>query len=294
MLLRWLVSNWLQGTAGQKARATVQDVLHSQLRGAKHTDAAPDDGEPPPPPPPCDIAFIFALDLEAGGLVDLLQDHVRSRYATCVEHSGVMGGRGIVIVETGVGREAAARAAEDIIEFHKPAWVVSAGFAGALRDELKRGHMLMADVVADESGQSLSVGLKLDSQTVAATPGLHVGRLLTVDRLIRDEQEKRRLAQQHDAVACDMETAAVAETCRRLKTRFLAVRIISDTVDDVLPKEIENLLDQSTLAGKLGAVTGAILNRPSSVKDMWRLREEAIKASDRLAKFLTGVMGQLT
>ena len=86
----------------------------------------------------------------------------------------------------------------------------------------------------------------------------------------------------------------LAEICRKLKSKFLAVRIISDTVDDVLPKEIENLLDQSSLAGKLGAVAGAILNRPSSVKDMWRLREAAIKASDRLAKFLTGVMSQLS
>ena len=39
---------------------------------------------------------------------------------------------------------------------------------------------------------------------------------------------------------------------------------------------------------------GAIFNRPSSVKDMWNLREEAIKASDRLAKFLEGTVEQLT
>ena len=82
MLLRWLVSNWLQGAAGQKARATVQDVLQSHLRGGKSVGGSPDNGEPPPPPPPCDIAFILALDIEAGGLVDLLQNHVRSRCAT--------------------------------------------------------------------------------------------------------------------------------------------------------------------------------------------------------------------
>ena len=299
MLLRWLVTTWFQQSGREKMRDAVQSVLQDHLRPkpaagrpAAPGAAAPDDAEPVPPLP-CDVAFIFALNIEAGGLVDFLQDHVRTHCATFVEHGGLLGERRVILVETGVGRDAAARVTEDVIAVHKPAWVVSAGFAGALRSELKRGHVLMADVVADESGQSLAVGLKLDPQTVAATPGLHVGRLLTVDRLIRDAAERGRLAEQHDALACDMETAAVAETCRRLKTRFLSVRIISDTIDDVLPKEIENLLDQSSLAGKIGAVTGAILNRPSSVKDIWQLREQAIKASDRLANFLTGVVSQL-
>ncbi|NQT40578.1 MAG: hypothetical protein HQ581_24005, partial [Planctomycetes bacterium] len=37
----------------------------------------------------------------------------------------------------------------------------------------------------------------------------------------------------------------------------------------------------------------AIWRRPGSVKDMWRLRENAMVASDRLAEFLAGMIGQL-
>jgi hypothetical protein len=43
----------------------------------------------------------------------------------------------------------------------------------------------------------------------------------------------------------------------------------------------------------MGAVAGALLNRPSSVKDMWNLYEEAQRGSARLGKFLTGVAQQL-
>ena len=70
--------------------------------------------------------------------------------------------------------------------------------------------------------------------------------------------------------------------------RFLSVRIISDGLDDRLPPEVERMLDQHSLAGKLGAATRAIFQRPGSVKDMWKLQEIAHRASDRLANFLVG------
>ena len=90
-----------------------------------------------------------------------------------------------------------------------------------------------------------------------------------------------------------METLAVADVCRREKVRFLSVRVISDALDDELPQEIERLLDQKSLASKLGAAAGAVFNRPSSVKDMWNLKEQAIQASDRLARFLASTIAQL-
>jgi adenosylhomocysteine nucleosidase len=101
------------------------------------------------------------------------------------------------------------------------------------------------------------------------------------------------LAAEFGAIACDMETMAVAQVCRRRHVRFLAVRVISDGLDDRLPPEMERMLDQRSLAGKLGAATRAIFQRPGSVKDMWRLQETARRASDRLANFLAGVIPQL-
>jgi adenosylhomocysteine nucleosidase len=139
----------------------------------------------------------------------------------------------------------------------------------------------------------LSVGLHVDRGAVESSPSLHVGRLLTVDHLVRSSAEKRRLGEQWGALACDMETMAVAEVCHRAQTRFLSVRIITDGLDDELPKEIEKFLDQSSSAARWGAAAGALLHRPSRIKDLWNLKEEALKASDRLAKFLVGVVSQL-
>lgn len=282
MLLRWLANNYLREAAETHLRDAVAGTLQPAAR-QKPGELAP----------PCDVAFVFALGIEAGGLIDKLQDSSTARGPSFLEHSGVIGGKEIVIAESGMGADAAAKTTADVIEFHQPAWVVSAGFAGALTDDLKRGHFLMADQVVDLAGRRLDVGLKLAPETVAATKGLHVGRLLTVDRLIRTQAHKRQLNTAHAAVACDMETFAVAETCRKLGTRFLSVRVISDSVEDELSKEIERLMKQTTLTGKLGAAAKALISRPQSAAEMWKLQEDALKASDRLAKYLVSMLPQL-
>lgn len=285
MMLRWLVSNWIREAAQQKLHETVSDVARQQAGGLNADDAVT--------PPPCELAVIFALGIEAGGFVDLLAQTVTTRYQSHVEHTGLLGERYVLIAESGVGRQAARETTQSVIELHNPTWVISAGFAGALREDLRQGHILLADEVIDVNGTRLTIGLTVDKESAAQSRGLHIGRLLTVDQLIRTSREKVQLGQQHSALACDMETQAVAAACQQAKTRFMSVRVISDAVDDELPQEIERLLDQQTIAAKLGAAAGAIFKRPSSVKDMWKLKEDAIKASDRLARFLTTVIAQL-
>ena len=285
MMLRWLVSNWIRQNAHQQLRSAVTSAMQGALE--------PEAEDTSEPLPPVDVVVVFALSVESGGLVDLLQGRVTTRCHSHIEHRGQLHGRHVLVAESGVGQDAAGTVTADVIRLHQPNWVISAGFAGALRAELRRGHILMAEEVVDVTGRKLAIGLTVDRASIEAAPALHIGRLLTVDQLIRTRAQRERLGEEHAALACDMETLAVGQACQRAGTKFMSVRIISDSLDDELPKEIEALLPQGSLAGKLGAATGAIFNRPSSVKDMWKLKEDALKATDRLARFLTGVIDQL-
>jgi adenosylhomocysteine nucleosidase len=85
----------------------------------------------------------------------------------------------------------------------------------------------------------------------------------------------------------------VAKVCQQEKQRFLAIRAITDTVEDEVPRDVERLLNRPTMVRKLGAAAGSIVRRPSAAKDLWKLRESSITAADRLAKFLAGVIDQL-
>lgn len=305
MFLRWMVNSYLRQTAQRKLYQVVGEAMggrrvetgerrRAENRSTDAGEAGEGSESDAPPPPPCSAALVFGSDLEAGGFVDTLKNSQATRCASYVEFDGLRRDRRVVVVETGIGVEAARRGADDAIDYLQPQWVVSAGFAGALDDSLKRGHFLMANSVVNEAGEELSIGLRMDESAIRSTPGLHVGRLLTLDRLVREERQRRELASRHGAVACDMETMAVAQVCRERRVRFMSVRVISDPVDHKLNRETELLLDQNSLAGKLGVVAATLLQRPSAVKDLWNMREEAIALSDRLARFLGGVVDQLS
>lgn len=282
-----LFKNWLMGQARQQ--------LHQAAQQAATGAASPQADEPAPLPKPevCHVALVFAMGIEAGGLADLLAGTLRIEAAGFSAREGGLHGRRLLLVESGIGAAAAARATEAIIHGHHPRWVISTGFAGGLDDRLGQGDIVMADEIVEPSGRRLSINLKFDQQALAANPKLHVGRVLTTDRVIDTPQEKRALGREHQALAVDMESLAVAEVCSRERIRFLSIRIISDTVDRALPKDIERLVKHKSLAGRLGAAAGAAVRRPSSIKDMWQLKEDALVASDTLARFLAGIIGQL-
>jgi hypothetical protein len=72
-----------------------------------------------------------------------------------------------------------------------------------------------------------------------------------------------------------------------------AVRGVSDTADEELPADLDPLMQARTAAGTLGAVVGALWRRPSSVKDMLRLKERSILVSEALAQYLVKFVAAL-
>jgi adenosylhomocysteine nucleosidase len=308
MLLRWIVNNYLRDAAEGKVREVVGGMLKPAAGGARPPqaeraepavagdEADPGAAQPPVEIIPCDVVFIFGSGAEAGGLIDLLEGSERSKHAHGIEHAGKLAGREVVVVESGVGLKATKRAVTEAVKFYQPRWVIAAGFAAALNDDLKRGHLVIAEEAANAAGETVPLAHRFDPQSLAAS--VHVGRVLSVEEVVRQASERQQLAAQQlaaprPALACDMESFAVAQACQAQGTRLLIVRIITDALDDELPPEIANLLAQKTWAAKVGATAGALLNRFSAAKDMWQMREQALKASDRLAKFLKSVLAQL-
>ncbi len=293
MVLRWVLRSVLNRVAQEKLQEAVSQVAREKMAEAGLGAAPEPGGDKPADRPACEVGIVFALGIESGGTVDRLESGVSIHGSGFLAREGKLQGRHAVLIESGPGCPAAARATEALIAGHRPSWVVSAGFAGGLSPDLRRGDILLADGVVHTAGQRLSIDLKVDPASLAQSPGLRVGRLLTTDRIIRKPEEKRALGQAHEALAVDMETWAVAEICRREKVRFLAVRVINDAVDDELPRDVDRLLAQKTPARRLGAAAAVVFRRPSSLKDMYALRENALLASDRLATFLASMLQEL-
>ena len=74
---------------------------------------------------------------------------------------------------------------------------------------------------------------------------------------------------------------------------MLAGRVITDAVDEQRPRDMERLARQKTSAARWGAAIGTLLNRPSSIKDLWAMQEKALIGTDRLGRFLLAMIEQL-
>jgi adenosylhomocysteine nucleosidase len=236
-----------------------------------------------------DIGIVCALAIELSAFLDRCDRVRKYKGGDFVFRGGRYDEIRIAIVQTGLGFARARRATQALLDAHSPAWVISAGFSGALKPEIKVGHIVMADSIVDTHGHELRLDLNMPADP---EKGLHVGRLVNTDEIVRTVAEKKSLAEQHGGVAVDLESLAVAQMCRERETRFLAVRVISDDLSADLPPEVLSVIG-STGSIRLGAALGAVWKRPGSVKEMWQLRETAHSAAGRLATFLDGVVKQL-
>lgn len=236
-----------------------------------------------------EIGLVCSLPLEIGELLGRCQRVKAYSGAQFKFYGGFYDGIRIAIVQAGTGPARARRATHAMLDAHEPRWIISTGFAGALLEDVKIGHIVVANEIVGIQHDPLAIDLVMQSDVAR---GLHVGRTLTVDHMVRTIAEKQALAAQSHAIAVDMESLTVAAVCRERKTRFMAVRAISDDLSADLPSEVFGLVGE-TGAVRLGAVLGSLWKRPSSLKDMWHMREHALTAATHLADFLDGVILQL-
>lgn len=243
-----------------------------------------------PPPVPADVGIVAALSIEVSPLLARLSAVRKYTTARDTIIEGELDGRLVAAVITGPGRKNASRGAQLLIGGHRPNWLISAGFGGALDPALRRNDVVFVNDVADEEGLSLHIDVTLPDDPANTRASL--GKLVTVDRIIRTAAEKAALRDRTGAGVVDMETSAVAALSGDRNQKFLAIRIISDEASVDLPREIATILGRSG-GYRVGAALGAIWRRPSSLKDMWALREHAIAAAERLSKVLIEVVGKI-
>jgi adenosylhomocysteine nucleosidase len=233
-----------------------------------------------PAPVPADVGIVMALSIEAGYLSDSLEKVRKYSARSHAVIEGELAGKLVAIVLSGVGHKAARAGAEVLIAGHRPRWLLSAGFAGALDPALRRNDLVLPDEVVGPGGGSLAIDCPVDEITGFRRPG---GRLLTVDRVVVRAADKAELRRESSADLLDMETFAVAQAARERAIRFLGVRVISDDACSELPSEVARLLSQSG-SYRVGAAMRAIWDRPSALKDFWTLHARALEAADRLAR----------
>ena len=288
MVWKFLVRKWMHDIAADKVREAFGDAA-ARRRQAAGEEA---EGDEPETALNCDIGIVAGRGAVAGAIVDLLDDTVTIYGEGFTAVQGALEKTTVAVVQAGLAATAAARAAEALLAGHRPACVLAVGFAAALSDKLVKNEILLANHVVCTDGRQFKIDFAMDREAVQSQPALCMGKLLSVDDLPRDLDERKTLAAQHKALAADGESFAVLEVCSRAKVPAMVVRIIHEDFNEKLPADVKGTLAQGTTAGKLGAATAALFRRPSAAKDLWKIKENEIATADRLARFVKSMVKQ--
>ncbi len=110
------------------------------------------------------------------------------------------------------------------------------------------------------------------------------GRILTVPTLVGYPNEKRRLGEQYQALAVDMESAEAARICQEAEIPFTCLRAISDDSRASLSPRLLEVLQEGTVAP--GRLAWAVLCQPGLIGELMRLARDTRRAARRLAEAL--------
>ena len=177
---------------------------------------------------------------------------------------------------SGIGAANAARTAAAVAA-EAPEALISAGFCGALVDDLRVGDLVAADVVVDErTGDRFAA----DPRLLAAAPGRR-GAMVSAERIARTPADRARL----DGLAVDMESAALARAAGEAGIPFLALRAVTDERHHRLP-DFDKVMNA---AGRLTPGAGLVhfVLHPRELPALVRLGPAARRAGQALREGMT-------
>src|SRR5580700_3085020 len=165
---------------------------------------------------------------------------------------------------------------------------VSSGLAGALKSQYQIGQILAARSVrteaelTDPSSNPLASSAPLLSfaEECGATV---VEQFYSAVRVVGRAEEKRHLGEHSDAV--EMESFEILLESAAYGIPAIAIRAISDTVDDNLPLDMNRIFtDEGQVS--IPRVLGQVALHPASVPDLLRLGQNSKAAAESLAPYL--------
>ncbi len=228
------------------------------------------------------IAVTFALPSESSVFLRSLHKKHRSDRNGIKTVSGEIDDHAIEVFHTGVGEKVCRRQMRKFLQDREFDCLISAGFAGALDDQLHVGDLLLA---RNFSTVELSA-----ARSVLSSLSIHTADLLTVPSMIESGEERNKIAQPPDVAAVDMETEFIARACAERAIPLLSLRVISDTPREPFPAPAKVLFDierQRTSIMNLGL---HLLKHPSAIARLIAFARKIAQAREILANAIVSIL----
>jgi adenosylhomocysteine nucleosidase len=201
------------------------------------------------------LAIVAAMHQELAAVLALLPDEHKTVVAGREFWRGHLHGHEVIAVLSRIGKVAAATTATTLVAHFGVRQIVFTGVAGGLGPGVRVGDVVVADTFLQHDldaspifprhevplyGRSrFATDAALTQRLVDAArralpaAAVHRGLIVSGDRFVSTTSEARALQTElPDALAVEMEGAAIAQVCHDYGVAYAAVRTISDRADD--------------------------------------------------------------
>jgi len=240
------------------------------------------------------IAIAFALPAESQQFLRSLGNKSRGDRNGIRTIRGKIDDRPIEVLHTGVGenvcRQRMAKFLSSTGRVHRGEhdqpfdYLISAGFAGALNDQLEVGDLLLA--------KNFSTIRPEENFSLSSLP-IHMADLLTVPALIDSREERNKLGLTSGAVAVDMETEFIARACAAHAIPLLSLRVISDTPRELFPAPANILFDIERQQTRMPKLAAYLVAHPHRIPRLVQFARRIARARKSLADALVKIVRDL-
>ena len=201
------------------------------------------------------IGIIGAMEEEVAILKEKMSDVTVLEKAGMEFFKGILGGRQVVVVRSGIGKVNAGICTQILADMFQVNAVINTGIAGSLKTEINIGDIVLStdtmqhDVDAREFGYEIGQVPRMDTKTFPAdetlravalqvcrqvNPEIQVfeGRVASGDQFVADKETKNKIIANTQAYCTEMEGAAIGQAAYLNKIPYLVIRAISDKADD--------------------------------------------------------------
>ncbi|ARC91366.1 5'-methylthioadenosine nucleosidase [Vibrio coralliilyticus] len=210
------------------------------------------------------IGIIGAMEQEVSILKQAIENCQEVSKAGCTFFSGQLNGVDVVLLQSGIGKVAAAVGTTVLLDEYQPDVVINTGSAGGFDSTLNLGDVVISTEVRHHDADVTAFGYEIGQmagQPAAFTADAKLmdvaekalsqmedkhavrGLICTGDTFVCTA-ERQAFIRQHfpSVIAVEMEASAIAQACHQFKVPFVVVRAISDVADKESPMSFEEFL----------------------------------------------------
>ena len=201
------------------------------------------------------IGIIGAMEEEVAALKEAMDIEEIKEIASMTFYKGVLCGKDVIVVRSGVGKVNAAICAQILAgNFHVDT-LINTGIAGSLDARIDIGDMVISadavhhDMDASAFGDPVGQVPRMDTFTFPADKKLaelakevneevnpeiktFIGRVATGDQFVASQEVKDRIVNNFQALCTEMEGVGIAHAAYLNKIPYVIIRAISDKADN--------------------------------------------------------------